>query len=124
MKRKKTTNTLQDASAQVPVMLLNAAMDAPNVYSVVSDDFTSMYDATMEMIRSGVEDILYFYNSTSYSGKKKLAGYRAAMEEKGLLTNGSFLQLYQGIPRGYSRHGRSVEKAPCKEGLFPRCYRR
>ena len=39
---------------------------------------------------------LYFYNSTSYSGKKKLAGYRAAMEEKGLLTNGSFLQLYQG----------------------------
>ena len=87
---------ITDASAQVPVMLLNAAMDAPNVYSVVSDDFTSMYDATMEMIRSGVEDILYFYNSTSYSGKKKLAGYRAAMEEKGLLTNGSFLQLYQG----------------------------
>ena len=84
------------AAAQVPVMLLNAAMDAPNVYSIVSDDFTSMYDATMEMIRSGVEDILYFYNSTSYSGKKKLAGYRAAMEEKGLLTNGSFLQLYQG----------------------------
>ena len=41
-----------------------------NVYSIVSDDFTSMYDATMEMIRSGVEDILYFYNSTSYSGKK------------------------------------------------------
>ena len=68
---------ITDASAQVPVMLLNAAMDAPNVYSVV-------------------EDILYFYNSTSYSGKKKLAGYRAAMEEKGLLTNGSFLQLYQG----------------------------
>ena len=85
-----------DAAGQVPVMLLNAAMDAPNVYSIVSDDFTSMYDATMEMIRSGVEDILYFYNSTSYSGKKKLAGYRAAMEEKGLLTNGSFLQLYQG----------------------------
>ena len=66
------------------------------IYEIVSDDFTSMYDATMEMIRSGVDDILYFYNSTSYSGKKKLAGYRAAMEEKGLLTNGSFLQLYQG----------------------------
>ena len=80
-----------DAAGQVPVMLLNAAMDAPNVYSIVSDDFTSMYDATMEMIRSGVEDILYFYNSTSYSGKKKLAGYRASVEEEG-----SFLQLYQG----------------------------
>ena len=43
------------AAGQVPVMLLNAAMDAPNVYSIVSDDFTSIYDATMEMIRSGVE---------------------------------------------------------------------
>ena len=56
---------ITDAAVQVPVMLLNAAMDAPNVYSVVSDDFTSMYDATLEMIRSGVKDILYFYNSTS-----------------------------------------------------------
>ena len=39
-----------DAAAQVPVMLLNADLDAPNVYSVVSDDFTSMYEATLQMI--------------------------------------------------------------------------
>ena len=63
---------------------------------LVGSNFIYEKEEDMEMIRSGVEDILYFYNSTSYSGKKKLAGYRAAMEEKGLLTNGSFLQLYQG----------------------------
>lgn len=108
---------ITDASAQVPVMLLNAAMDAPNVYSVVSDDFTSMYDATMEMIRSGVEDILYFYNSTSYSGKKKLAGYRAAMEEKGLLTNGSFLQLYQGSHEDIPAMADQLKKLHAKESL-------
>lgn len=85
-----------DAALQVPVMLLNAALDAPNVYSIVSDDFTSMYDATTQMIASGVKDILYYYNSTSYSGKKKLAGYRAAMEEKKLLRSGNYLQFYQG----------------------------
>lgn len=85
-----------DAASQVPMMLLNAALDAPNVYSIVSDDFNSMYDATTRMIQSGVEDIVYFYNSTSYSAKKKLAGYRAAMEEHGLLKNGSLLQFYQG----------------------------
>ena len=85
-----------DAASQVPVMLLNAALDAPNVYCVVSDDFTSMYDATMDMIHAGLTDILYFYNSTSYSGKKKLAGYRAAMEEKGLLKSANFLQFYSG----------------------------
>ena len=87
---------IADAATQVPLMLLNAAMDAPNVYSVVSDDYTSMYDATMDMIGKGIKDILYFYNSTSYSGKKKLAGYRAAMEEKGLLKSGNLLQFYQG----------------------------
>lgn len=85
-----------DASNQVPVMLLNAALDAPNVYSIMSDDYTSVYDATTQMIKSGIEDILYFYNSPSYSGKRKLAGYRAAMEENGLLKNGNLIQFYSG----------------------------
>ncbi len=85
-----------DAASQVPVMLLNAAFDAPNVYSIVSDDFTSMYEATQQMIRSGAKDILYFYNSTSYSGKRKLAGYRAAMEDNGLLKSGNQLLFYSG----------------------------
>ncbi len=87
---------ISDAAAQVPVMLLNADLDIPNVYSVVSDDFTSMYEATLQMISTGVKDIVYFYNSTSYSGKHKLAGYRAAMEEKKLLSGANLLQFYHG----------------------------
>ncbi len=85
-----------DAAAQLPLMLLNAALDAPNVYSVVSDDFTSVNEATLQMISGGIQDIVYFYNSTSYSGKKKLAGYLAAMKEKQLLDEAELLQFYQG----------------------------
>ena len=85
-----------DAAMQVPVMLLNAALDAPNVYSVVSDDFTSMYEATLSVVDSGITDPLYFYNSTSYSGKKKLSGYRSAMESKGLLKSGNMIQFFEG----------------------------
>lgn len=85
-----------DAAAQLPLMLLNAALDAPNVYSVISDDFTSVYEATLQMISGGVRDIVYFYNSTSYSGKKKLAGYLAAMEEKKLMNGAELVQFYQG----------------------------
>lgn len=84
-----------DAAAQIPVMLLNAALDAPNIYSVVSDDYTSMYEATLYLIHTGITDILYFYNSTSYSGKKKLAGYRAAMEEHGIFHR-DYLQFFDG----------------------------
>ncbi|MCM1024918.1 MAG: LacI family transcriptional regulator [Roseburia sp.] len=86
---------IADAAAQVPVMLLNAELDIPNVYSVVSDDYTSMYEATRQMIACGIPDIVYFYNSSSYSGKKKLAGYRAAMAEAGLSDDG-LLQFYHG----------------------------
>lgn len=86
---------IADAAAQIPVMLLNADLDAPNVYSVVSDDFTSMYEATLQMIDTGISDILYFYNSTSYSGQRKLAGYKAAMEERKLAA-GNLMQFYHG----------------------------
>ncbi len=87
---------IRESATQVPVMLLNAALDVPNVYSVVSDDFTSMYNATLQMIRTGVEDILYYYNSDSYSGKKKLAGFRAAMEEKRPASPQALVQYYPG----------------------------
>ncbi|MEZ3426301.1 MAG: LacI family transcriptional regulator [Lachnospiraceae bacterium] len=103
---------IMDAALQVPVMLLNASFDAPNVYSIVSDDYNSMYEATKQMIASGIQDILYFYNSTSYSGKRKLAGYRAAMEEAGLLRSGNLMQLYTGSHediQGMSEHLMKVQ---------------
>ncbi len=87
---------IAEAAAQVPVMLLNAALDIPNVYSVMSDDYTSIYEATKQMLLSGIRDILYFYNSYSYSGKKKLAGFLAAMEEYAQPGNGSFTEYYHG----------------------------
>ena len=76
-----------DAAGQVPVMLLNAAMDAPNVYSIVSDDFTSMYDATMEMIRSGVEDILQLYQG-SHEDIPAMADQLLKLHAKGITFHG------------------------------------
>lgn len=108
----KDNRYIMDAALQVPVMLLNASFDAPNVYSIVSDDYNSMYEATKQMIASGIQDILYFYNSTSYSGKRKLAGYRAAMEESGLLRSGNLMQLYTGSHediQGMSEHLMKVQ---------------
>lgn len=71
---------IMEGAAQVPIMLLNAAFDYPNVYSITCDDFSTMYDATSAMLNAGISDILYLYDSHSYSGKKKLGGFKAAME--------------------------------------------
>ncbi len=96
-----------DAAAQIPVMILNASLSAPNVYSVLSDDYASMYEATSQLIADGITDLLYFYSSTSYSAKKKLAGFKAAMEENNCLKSQKQLQFFQGshedIP-GMTKH--------------------
>lgn len=73
---------IRDCSKKVPVMILNASYHHDNVYCVLSDDVNSVYRATIGMIESGIRDILYLYNSTSYSGRKKLDGFRMAMESQ------------------------------------------
>lgn len=87
---------IADAAAQVPVMLLNGTLPAPNVYGILSDDTASVYQATLYMIDTGISDILYFYDSHSYSSKKKLSGFRNAMKSRGLLKDERQLQYYDG----------------------------
>ena len=87
---------IAEAAARVPVMLLNAVLDLPNVYSVLCDDCAAMYQAALEMADSGIGDILYFYNSDSYSGKRKLAGFRAAMEKRRLPASRIMTLFYSG----------------------------
>ncbi len=83
-----------DAGVQVPVMLLNAALDAPNVYGVLTDDEASVYEAVTMLEKQGIQEILYFYNSDSYSGKRKRAGYEKAVRELGISKNPELLQFY------------------------------
>ena len=67
-----------------PVMILNADYIAPNVYSCLCDDYHAMYNAAEVLIADGRRRIAYIYNSTSYSGSKKLSGYIDAMNAHGL----------------------------------------
>ncbi len=86
---------ITDAAMQVPVMMLNGTLEAPNIYGVLSDDYKAVYDATLYLINSGVRDILYFHDSHSYSTKRKMAGYMDAMKSRGLFKE-EYLQYYQG----------------------------
>lgn len=72
---------IMDASSKIPIMLLNAAFDYPNVYSILCDDYTSMLEAALSMLGNGIQDILYLYNSDSYSGIRKRNGFVDAMKQ-------------------------------------------
>lgn len=75
---------IRQAAKKVPVMLLNASSDYENVYSTLCDDYTSTYDATTKMLKSGIRDIVYIYNSESFSGLRKLNGFCEAMKNAGI----------------------------------------
>ncbi|MCI7789563.1 MAG: LacI family transcriptional regulator [Lachnospiraceae bacterium] len=87
---------IRDAAEQMPIMLLNADFDYPNVYCTLCDDYKSMLEATQSLLNSGLHRILYLYNSQSYSGLKKLSGYQAAMLQSDLQFKKEYMQFYQG----------------------------
>lgn len=94
---------IAEAGTHVPVMLLNAALDAPNVYGVLTDDYRSVYEAVALLANQGLKKILYFYNADSYSGKRKLAGYMDAVKDFGLYSDEKLCRFFnesrEDIPR-------------------------
>lgn len=113
---------IREASAQVPIMLLNASYDYPNVYSILCDDYTSMYEAAAAMLNAGITEILYLYNSLSYSGRRKLDGFTAAVKERGIPDYERLIHRYPGDPQQMSAVADFVaaaaEQSPAFHGVI------
>ncbi len=101
---------IKDGSKQVPIMLLNASFDYPNVYSITCDDSSTMFAATSAMLNAGISDILYLYDSRSYSGRKKLGGFMAAMESYHIADFEKLIYFYEGNNQDLSEVENFVEK--------------
>lgn len=87
---------IYDASSTVPIMILNGSLEHKGIYSVLCDDCTSTKNATLELIDSGHSDILYLFNSYSYSAEQKSLGYRSAFEQKNIPLDKRYLQFFDG----------------------------
>lgn len=87
---------IREAATHVPILMLNADLDCPNVYCIICDDLKATQEATLSLLNEGIDDILYLYNSKSYSGLKKLTGFQSAynMKEKDL--NKDLIVYYDG----------------------------
>ncbi len=84
---------IKDAAASVPVMLLNASYEYNNVYSIFCDDFGSMASVAGRLLDDGRKNILYLYNSHSYSSIKKLNGFKSAFETRNIPLSKKQLQF-------------------------------
>lgn len=70
---------LQDSTVKIPLMLINGCLEGENIYSTVCDDHMAVFEPTCSLVESGHKNILYLYNSYSYSGINKLQGYKDAL---------------------------------------------
>ncbi len=85
-----------DAAAEVPVIILNGYLDAPNVYCVSSDDTDIVQRAACAYLSRGKKDLLFLYRSDSYSGKHKLAGFKNAFAKHGISLDPRRVVLFNG----------------------------
>ena len=85
---------IREAAKKTPIVLLNGEIDHPNIFSASCDDYQATKDATTMLIEDGATSLLYFYDTQSYSGRKKQSGFKDACAEKGITD--TFHLLYVG----------------------------
>ncbi len=73
---------IKEAAGSLPIMMLNATLDYPNVYSVLCDDAGATEKATEYLIGRGCKQILFLYDTNSYSASRKMAGFMSAYEKR------------------------------------------
>lgn len=74
---------IYEAAKKTPVFLINGVIEGDNIYCCYGDDFHAVYDVTSAFIRRGKKRILFLCDSHSYSARRKLAGYEAALTDAG-----------------------------------------
>ncbi len=89
---------IREAAKKVPILIVNGALDGANVYCTLCDDRNAVYGATKALLSSGHENILYLYNSKSFSGMEKLSGYLDAMgqDSKATTRKNDYVQYIHG----------------------------
>lgn len=85
---------IREAAAALPIVLLNGSCSCENVYCVLCDDQRATMEAVQHLINTGRRRILYLYHSRNYSGRKKLAGYRAGLESRGMAVDESLIRFF------------------------------
>lgn len=99
----KDNEYIRRAAKSVPIMLLNGSYPCENVYCVVCDDQRATMEATQYLIDTGCKNILYLYHNKNYSGQKKLAGYRAGLESRGLEPREDLTQFFSEDKMGVAQ---------------------
>ncbi len=106
---------IREAAKSMPVVLLNGALQSPQVYCALCDDQQSARDAALHLLDAGCKRILHLYHSDNHSGRKKLAGYLEAHAMRGLEVDEELLCFFPKEKSTYRVRDMLLQKE--REGL-------
>ena len=114
-KEKNGNAHILDASAVVPVVMLNSSLEGDNIYSVVCDDRTGVSKVVENLAQQGHKEMAYVYDVDSFSGLAKLQGFTDGMSCMGLPIHPEWIiQTESGLNGGRQAMARLEElKASC-----------
>lgn len=78
---------IENAAKQVPVIIINGFVELPNTYCVLCDEFSAVSKNVQLLHEQGYDDILYLYDTLTYSGGLKISGYKDGLQKCGLEYN-------------------------------------
>ena len=99
----KGNDYIRQAAKQTPIVLLNGAFPCERVYGVLCDDRRATREAAEFLMDTGCGRILYLYDSQNESGRRKLAGYREALEGRGVAVAEELLVYFDGDKQDIAR---------------------
>ena len=86
-------NALAEMAKQIPVIIVNGVLELDNVYSVICNEKYMAVSIVEQLCLSGYSHIAYIYDTTTYSGLKKLEGYKKGLEKSGIPDENLVLQI-------------------------------
>ncbi len=93
---KEKNQYILEAAAEVPIIILNGYLEADNVYCAMCDDKEATYRVTDKLIKAGRKNLLCLCRALSYSGQKKIEGFKDALKENEITISEGQIQIYNG----------------------------
>lgn len=75
---------IENAAKRVPVIIINGLVELPNTYCVLCDEKSAVQENVTLLHKQGYDNILYLYDTLTYSGCVKIEGYREGLEQSGI----------------------------------------
>ncbi|MBL7732781.1 MAG: LacI family DNA-binding transcriptional regulator [Chitinophagaceae bacterium] len=80
----------------MPIVFFDRVVDVIQTHKVIVDNYKGAYDATLHLVQNGYRRIANMVNAAGLSiSKERLAGYRAALEDSGLVVNENHIKYCQ-----------------------------